>query len=111
MIPWGMEDGDEVRQSFKGGRDPSTSTVSKSGSKRESSRTLSIGNCGGSSGTIAPFEDWVRTLKGSDFECDLLDWVKTNVRITWDRWNQMERSELTTQPNGQKGREIHRWLE
>lgn len=82
MIPRGMEDGDEVCHDFEGGRNPGTCAVSEGGLEWKCPGTLSIGDCLGGAGAVAPFEHWIRILEGGDLERDLPDRVKANVRIT-----------------------------
>lgn len=82
VIPRRMEDGDEFRQGFKGGRESGSSTVSEGSLEWERPGALSVGDCLGGTRSVAPFEHWIRTLEGGDLERDPPDRVKANVRIT-----------------------------
>ena len=82
VIPGGMEDGDEIGQGFKCGRDSGTCAVSEGSLEWKSSRTFPIGDRLGGARAVAPFEHWIGTLEGGDLERDPPDRVKANVRIT-----------------------------
>lgn len=81
VIPRRMEDINQPCQGLERGRDSGTGTVGESGSEGESIGRFPVGNRLGGTRAVSPFENGVGGFNGGNFEEDLPDWVKTNVRI------------------------------
>ena len=90
VIPWGMEDVDELGQCFESSGDSGTGTIGESGSEGKCSRRFPVGNRLGRTGAVPPLENGVGGFDGRDFERYLPDWVKADVRIAWSIGNKRE---------------------